>query len=216
MSTTLRFTIAKFFAAAAISLTLTPTGCAQNIEKILHTFTGSDGSGPQEGMVLDSQGNLFGTTAFGGALGCCGTAFELSPGSNGTWTEKVIYDFTLAGFFQGFLPWGALVFDSKGNLYGTTLSGGASSQGTVFQLVPGANGTWTSTVIYNFTGGADGGNPFSSTLIADPSDNLYGTVETGGAYGYGVVFQLAPGANGTWTQKVLHSFKGGNDGLIPF
>src|SRR6267154_868063 len=79
MSTTLRFTIARLFAAAAILLTLTSTGRAQSIEKILHTFTGSDGARPMAGMTMDSQGNLFGTTAFGGAFGCCGTAFELSP-----------------------------------------------------------------------------------------------------------------------------------------
>ncbi len=216
MSATLRFTIARFFAAAAILLTLTASGRAQSIEKILHTFTGSDGAGPMLGMTMDSQGNLYGTTAFGGAFGCCGTAYELSPGSNGTWTEKVIYDFSVGGFSLGGIPWGGLVLDSKGNLYGTTLSGGSSFQGTVFQLAPGANGTWTYTVIYNFTGGADGGNPFASTLIVDASDNLYGTVENGGAYGYGVVFEMVAASNGTWTQKVLHSFKGGNDGIYPF
>ncbi|HWY22560.1 MAG TPA: choice-of-anchor tandem repeat GloVer-containing protein [Candidatus Acidoferrum sp.] len=217
MSTTLRFTIARFFAAAAIALTLTSVGWTQSTEKILHTFTGSsDGSVPEAGMTLDSQGNLYGTTAFGGAFGCCGTVFELSPASNGTWTEKLIYDFSLGGGADGFIPWGGLVFDNKGNLYGTTLFGGTSFQGTVFELTPGANGTWTESVLYSFTGGADGGSLFGSSLIIDGSGNLYGTAESGGAYGYGVVFEMVAGSNGTWTQKVLHSFKGGNDGTFPF
>jgi hypothetical protein len=73
MGTTLRFTIARSFAAVAIALTLASCGWAQSVEKILHTFTGSDGSGPEAGMIIDSQGNLYGTTAFGGVFGCCGT-----------------------------------------------------------------------------------------------------------------------------------------------
>src|ERR1700732_1643750 len=198
MSTTLRLTIARFFAAAAIALTLTSVGWTQSTEKILHTFTGSsDGSVPEAGMTLDSQGNLYGTTGFGGAFGCCGTVFELSPGSNGTWTEKMIYDFSLGGGADGFIPWGGLVFDNKGNLYGTTFLGGASFQGTVFELTHGANGTWTESVLYSFTGGADGGSLFGSSLIIDGSGNLYGTAESGGAYGYGVVFEMVAGSNGT-------------------
>jgi uncharacterized repeat protein (TIGR03803 family) len=215
MSTTLRFTIARFFAAAAIILTLIPAGWAQT-EKILHTFTGSDGGGPQAGLIMDSKGNLYGTTAFGGAFGCCGTAFELSPSSNGTWTEKVIYDFSVGGSSTGFLPWGGLAIDSSGNIYGTTLSGGSNFLGTVFQLSPGSNGTWSEKVLYNFSGGADGGSLFDSSLIIDASGNLYGTAETGGAYGYGVVFELVAGSNGTWTEKTLHNFKGGNDGTYSY
>jgi uncharacterized repeat protein (TIGR03803 family) len=215
MKTTQRFTTARFFAAAAIILTLIPAGWAQT-EKILHTFAGSDGGGPQAGLIMDSQGNLYGTTAFGGAFGCCGTAFELSPGSNGTWTEKVIYDFSVGGSSTGFLPWGGLVIDSSGNIYGTTLSGGANFLGTVFQLSPGSNGTWSEKVLYNFSGGADGGSLFESSLIIDASGNLYGTAENGGAYGYGLVFELVPGSNGTWTEKILHNFKGGNDGTYSY
>jgi uncharacterized repeat protein (TIGR03803 family) len=111
---------------------------------------------------------------------------------------------------------GGLVFDSKGNLYGTTLSGGAFFGGTVFELTPAPNGTWTESALYSFTGGADGGSLFASTLIIDGSGNLYGTTDGGGAYGYGVVFEIVAGSNGTWTEKVLHSFKGGNDGVHPF
>jgi uncharacterized repeat protein (TIGR03803 family) len=216
MTVSARRKIARSFAVGLIILTLTSDGWSQSTEKILHTFTGPDGSMPAGGVIIDMQGNLYGVTSFGGALGCCGVVFELSPASDGTWTEKVIYDFSIGGGADGFLPWGGLVFDSKGNLYGTTLSGGANSNGTVFQLSPGSDGTWTEKVLYSFTGGADGGSLFESTLIVDASGNLFGYSEGGGAYGYGVVFEIAAGSNGTWTQTVLHSFKGGNDGMSPY
>jgi hypothetical protein len=89
-------------------------------------------------MTLDGKGTLYGTTSYGGSLGCCGTAFELSPSSSGTWTEKVIYDFSIGGGADGSIPWGGLVFDGKGNLYGTTFSGGVYYQGAVFELTPGS------------------------------------------------------------------------------
>jgi len=112
-------------------------------------------------------------------------------------------------------PFSAPVFDSKGNLYGTTLSGGANFQGTVYELSP-ANGGWIESVLYTFTGGADGGSVYTSRLTIDSSGNLYGVTNSGGAYGFGVVFELSPGSNGTWTEKVLHSFTGGDDGGNPY
>jgi uncharacterized repeat protein (TIGR03803 family) len=215
MTVSVRSTVARFLTASLILLTLSSTGWAQT-EKILHTFTGPDGSGPWGGVILDSQGNVYGTTTSGGAFGCCGTVFELSPSSNGTWTEKLIYDFSLGGYPTGFLPFGGVVFDSKGNLYGTTLTGGANFAGLVFQLSPASDGTWTETVIYNFTGGADGGNLFASGLIVDSAGNVYGNSNGGGAYGLGAIFEIVAGPNGTWTEKVLHSFQGGTDGSNPY
>ena len=211
-----RLTIARLFATATIALTLCSAGWAQSVEKILYAFSGSDGSVPQVGITLDAEGNLYGTTSYGGSLGCCGTVFELSPSSNGTWAEKVIYDFSIGAGADGSIPWGGLVFDGKGNLYGTAFSGGAYYQGAVFELTPGSDGTWTEKVLYSFTGGADGGALLASTLIVDGSGNLYGTGEVGGAYGLGVVFEIVASANGTWTEKVLHSFAGNNDGASPY
>lgn len=210
--------MAKGFVMVTITMILTISGWAQATEKILYSFTGlSDGGLPQSGLILDSKGNLYGTTSSGGTgITChCGTVFELSPGSNGTWTESVLYSFSsYAGDGGG--PFGGLVFDSKGNLYGVTLYGGASSQGTVYELSPGANGTWSEQVLYSFTGGNDGRSPNSSSLTIDSAGNLYGTTLTGGAYQFGVVFELVAGSNGTWTQKVLHTFTGGDDGATPY
>ena len=207
-------TVARFFAVALFILTLSSAGWSQT-EKIIYTFTVADGGTPEGGVTADSQGNLYGTTSTGGALGCCGTVIELSPGS-GTWTEKVIYDFSLGGGADGFLPYSGLVFDTKGNLYGTTLSGGANFQGTVFELSPGSSGIWTEKVLYSFTGGTDGGSLFDSSLIVDSSGNLFGNSDGGGTYGYGAIFEIVAGSNGTWTEKVVHSFKGGNDGMYPY
>src|SRR5260370_32684701 len=101
------------------------------------------------------------------------------------------------------LPWGGLVIDSSGNIYGTTLSGGSNFLGTVFQLSPGSNGTWSEKVLYNFSGGADGGSLFDSSLTIDANGNLYGAAENGGAYGYGVVFEIVAGSHGILTGKIL-------------
>ena len=196
-------------------------------EKILHSFGGSgDGTFPQAGLIFDSAGNLYGTTTDGGAHSV-GTVFELSPGANGTWTEKILHSFGSGQ--DGYYPYGGLILDKPGNLYGTASSGGASGRlcanfascGIAFQLTPGSNGSWTETVLHNFGSGADGNDPLGG-LIMDPKGNLYGTTAYGGAYASncdtstcGIVFQLT-GANGTWTETVLHSFGNGKDGNGPF
>jgi uncharacterized repeat protein (TIGR03803 family) len=215
MTVKMRFDVARFFAVCLIALSLSSIGWSQT-EQILHTFTGPDGSTPWGGVTADSQGNIYGTASAGGALGCCGTVFELSPGLDGTWTEKLIYDLSLGEGVDGYLPYGGLVFDSKGNLYGSTLSGGTYFGGVVFQLSPAADGTWTEKVLYNFTGGADGGSLFACGLTVDAAGNIYGNSDGGGAYGYGAIFEIVPGPNGTFTEKVIHSFKGGNDGTNPY
>ena len=218
MHTRTRSAVSKIFVLVAITIALSSSGWAQATEKILYSFTGSaDGGYPQSGLAIDSKGNLFGATQDGGSAATCscGTVFELSPGSNGTWTESVIHSFSATNG-DGNNPFGQPVFDSKGNLYGTTLFGGANFQGTVYELSPGANGTWSESVLYNFTGGADGGSIYTSRLTIDSSGNLYGVANSGGTYGFGVVFELSPGSNGTWTEKVLHSFTGGDDGGNPY
>jgi uncharacterized repeat protein (TIGR03803 family) len=199
---------------AAVGLVLLTAPNAPATEKVLYRFSGSDGAGPQAGLTLDGSGNLYGTTVSGGAYGA-GCVFELTPSSNGTWTEKVIYSF--AGFTSadGALTFGGLVFDTKGNLYGATALGGTFSAGTVFQLTPQSNGTWAEKVLYSFTGGTDGSFSYSGVTL-DGAGNLYGTTETGGTGGFGTVFELLSGSDGTWTEKTLHSFMGGNDGGNPY
>lgn len=191
-------------------------------EKVLHSFDqdGKDGTFPAASLILDRDGNLYGRTVEGGPLsGCdnfgCGVAFELSPGKNGKWTEKVLFNF----HFGGGGPQAALVMDKSGNLYSTAYFGGKYGDGVVFELVP-SNGKWTQKVLHSFhRDGKDGSNPDSS-LTLDQGGNLYGTTSNGGPLSgcngqtCGTVFELSPGDNGSWTEKVLHNFSG-KDSAFP-
>ena len=191
-------------------------------ESVLYTFTGgADGGEPLAGLAIDSQGNLYGTTAIGGSFGN-GTVFMLSFAS-GTWTESVLYSFR--GGSDGSYPQAAVTLHN-GSIYGTTYAGGGnyclgapSGCGTIFQLQPGNNG-WTENVLYRFTNGADGAFPYAS-LILDPAGNLYGATTQGGylskncaPYGCGNVFQLKHGPSG-WTLNSLHAFTYDTDGSAP-
>ena len=183
--------------------------------RVLHTFSGFDGAYPIGGLVFDKVGNLYGTTQLGGAFGQ-GAVYQLSRNSDGTWEEIVLYSF--AGGTDGSNLLAGLVLDSSGNLYGTTHDGGINSAvcpaggGTVFKLMPSANGSWIKTVLYSFSGSADGCGLERSGVIFDTSGNLYGTTAFAGSGGFGVVFKLTPGADGTWSQSVLHSFTDFNAG----
>lgn len=152
---------------------------------VLYNFSylGLDGSLPMAPLLLDAQGNLYGTTAGGGEYGY-GTVFKLTPQG----VETVLHSFNQT---DGQEPVAGLIQDVQGNLYGTTASGGLYDgnygYGTVFKIAPGG----TETVLYNFTGGADGANP-EAGLILDANGNLYGTTTNGGAYTYGTVFKLTP------------------------
>lgn len=154
-------------------------------ETILYNFqNGNDGGSPYAGVILDQSGNLYGATVSGGG-GSGGTVFELSPAQGG-WMYAVLYSWPgwpLSASFRN------LFLDASGNLYGTTHCDGYG-YGTVFKLTP-SNGTWTNTLLYNFTGGGNGYNLFSN-LILDNQGNLYGTTSAGGAYGYGIVFEITP------------------------
>ena len=180
-------------------------------ESVLYLFCSlkhcHDGAYPSfASLILDQAGNLYGTTPLGGLISCpsgCGEAYKLTPNPPGSWTETVIHTFTLGK--DGRNPMAGMILDQSGNLYGTTQIGGAYGYGTVFELMPSSNGSWTVEELHQFTGGKDGGNPMAS-LIFDQVGNLYGTTQKGGASGYGVVFKLASNSNERWSETVLHAF----------
>lgn len=208
------------FTGAAIVFGLSSTAHAQK-EQVLHVFTGiPDGQYGTGGLIFDSVGNLYGTTSEGGQSGCgfagCGTVYELSPLVGGGWSEQVLFNFP--GMPGGAQPEGNLLLGPGGNLYGTTDAGG-SGHGVVYELVHNSDGSWTSNVLYTFTGGNDGSNPYVG-LVLDKAGNLYGTTQYGGdltcgfSLGCGVVFELSPNSSGVWTETVLHTFEG-SDGELP-
>lgn len=178
-------------------------------ENVLYTFQGGNDCQPYGALISDLSGNLYGTTS-GDRFSHPGTAYELTPGSGGTWTETVLHTFGTGT--DGRNPVVGMVRDSAGNLYGTTPIGGASNHGVVFELSPGSNG-WTETILYAFTGGNDGAMPYAIPVF-DQAGNLYGVTSQGGSSNQGVAFELSPGSNG-WTEKVLYTFSGGNDGGWP-
>jgi|HubBroStandDraft_6_1064221.scaffolds.fasta_scaffold299014_1 uncharacterized repeat protein (TIGR03803 family) len=187
----------------------------------ISNFLCLDGSFPQAGLVLDSMGNLYGTTPGGGICNNspgCGVVFELSPPAfpGGAWTEDTLYSFCAIGVHcsDGANPYGQLIFDAAGNLYGTTSEGGTGTSGsyggTVFELSPNGIGTWTETVLYNFCANGHNDHCTDGTLpkagvTFDAVGSLYGTTALGGTPkggGAGTVYKLSPGANG-WTESVL-------------
>ncbi len=197
------------------------------VEKVLHNFqlNGQDGVQPVSGLIFDAAGNLYGTTAAGGnttCIGGCGTVFELIPIDGGGWTEKILHSF--GGSPEGAFPQGGLIFDSAGNLYGTTYEGGPRGGfqgGTVFELSPVAGGGWKEKILHHFSRTGPGFP--SSSLIFDAEGNLYGMALGGngsgclGVYGCGTVFELSPMAGGGWSEQVLHNFtKNGTDGNVPY
>jgi uncharacterized repeat protein (TIGR03803 family) len=186
-------------------------------EKILHNFNlnGKDGISPLAGLLLDSAGNLYGTTA-GGASKENGMVFKLIPTAGGSWKETILINFDGG---NGQVPRSGLISDAAGNLYGTTRWGGdGASDGTVYELTPSTGGSWKGSVLHTFGSGTDGQNP-EAGLVMDSAGNLYSTTEQGGVYGEGIVFELSPAGGGTWTETVLHNFNYTNfnaDGGYPW
>jgi hypothetical protein len=196
----------------------TTAGGAWN-KATLYVFQGgSDASLPVTELVMDGQHNLYGRSAEGGTGGA-GAIFELSPPkTHGPWTEKIIYSVVTPTTPKFISSYNGLVRDRAGALY-STLYGGTSGFGEVFQLVPpsSAGGSWTFNTVYNFQGGSDGVTPVG-TLILSPSGKLFGSTLYGGTDGMGTAYQLAPPAQtgGSWTETILYSFTGGsNDGANP-
>jgi uncharacterized repeat protein (TIGR03803 family) len=179
-------------------------------ETVLSSFCRCPNGGePLGGVIFDSAGNLYGTTYVGG--GTWGTVYEFNVTTN---TKTVLYEFRGPQYNDGAYPEGNLIFDTAGNLYGTTDSGGTADNGTVFELQPTGSGSWTEIVLHSFTGKPDGAGP-AAGVIFDTAGNLYGTTIGGGASEYGTVFELTP-TSGTWTETVLYTFTDGADGAIPW
>jgi hypothetical protein len=215
-------------------------------ETLIYKFQGkgaNDGESPNGGLIIDSQGSLYGVTAYGGTGDCvllgvkagCGTVYEISPPKQkgGAWTETILYSFPTAN--QGYLPNGNLVFDGAGNLYGATGFGGGKGTtcdpfyqycGTIFKLRPPRTkgGKWAERVLHSFAAGTDGANP-NGGLVLDSSGAVYGTTSSGGnqgckyqgTLGCGIVFKLNPpvGKGRAWSEKLIYVFKDGNDGATP-
>ena len=199
-------TMAKVMASAVFSallLTVAVPAAAQT-ESVIYSFANPpDAFSPRCNLVRDTAGNMYGTT-FSGGVHNLGAVFMVTP----TGTESVIYSF--AGGADGSHPVAGLFRDAKtGNLYGTTVFGGATNNGAVFMLTP----TGTETVLYSFKGGTDGANPYSSVVRA--GTNIFGTTYNGGAFGYGTVFKVT----GAGKETVLHDFNSAFptlDGSFPY
>jgi uncharacterized repeat protein (TIGR03803 family) len=192
---------------------LQPDGNGNYTEKVIHTFTGgADGSGGSAGrLVVNAAGTIFGLCTTGGANGA-GVVFQLTPVQNGEWNLTTLYAFK--GEPDSGFPYGALVQDAYGNLYGTTYYAGANDLGTIYRLSL-RNGVWTETALYSFKGGTDGSGPISN-LVADASGNLFGTTSEGGAQcSCGTVFKLSVEPNGA-AYRVVYRFTGPPDGAFVY
>jgi uncharacterized repeat protein (TIGR03803 family) len=199
----------------ALAAMLAPSAQAQTYS-VLHFFQGSDGSeNPTAGVTIDEAGRLYGTT-----YNIWGSVFEMRT-VDSKWFFSTLLSLPADGE-KGLKPQGGVIKGPDGNLYGTTVGGGGSCAcGAVFKLQPpptapvSALEPWTETVLYEFKGNPDGSYPGYGDLVFDPAGNLYGTTEQGGVFGQGAVFELSPGSGG-WTESVIYSFSGFNDGGTPY
>ncbi len=178
-------------------------------ETILHSF-GSQGTNPVAGVTFDAAGNIYGTTSTGGHDGN-GTVYQLA--ANSGWAETTLHDFALGT--DGGVPYGGLIFDGSGNIYGATTEGGIAGSnggGTIFELTPNGS-SWTFSTLYVLPGSGISGS--FRNLLLDSSGNLYATTHCDGAYSAGTVYKLT-NSGGTWTYSELYTFTGGTDGLYSF
>jgi uncharacterized repeat protein (TIGR03803 family) len=160
--------------------------------RVIHRFRGTDGDYPVASVILDAKGNLYGTASGGGPQGS-GAVFELIRGQKGSWTEKSLHNFGLNPL-SGIGPQSGLLFDTSGNLWGTTLGGGnlgcKGGCGVVFELTPNSHDTWKESVMHTFV---DEPSSYpAGTLISDPMGNLYGTTEGDGTFTFGSIYELTP------------------------
>jgi uncharacterized repeat protein (TIGR03803 family) len=192
---------------------LTPSGNGYT-ESVLYSFSGgADGATPISGVIMDNNGNLFGTAAYGGLQSCpedpgCGVVFELTNIPGVGWKQSVLHSFT--GGDDGGIPIAGLLADSSGNLYGATIGSLFTNAGTVFELSPSGD-NWSYKTLYTFSGDPQCG-PWGS-LTMDSAGSVYGTTVCDSPNGFGSVFKLTNSQNG-WVYTSLHDFSG-SDGAIP-
>lgn len=184
--------------------------------KIIYLFNGgNDGALPDGRPLVDADGNLYGTTWMGGSQGY-GTIYRLTHSAEGRWVKSILYNFK--GYPDGDTPYGGLIADPAGNLYGTTLGGGMYLAGIAFKLTRNSNGRWTESILHSFGSSVGDGYCPAGPLAFDKDWNLYGTTTCGGTFGWGTVFELAQNSSGQWDESVLYSFRGSlaGDGELPF
>jgi len=180
-------------------------------QTVIHAFTGGDdGSGPGARVTVDGSGKVYGMTPTGGAYGL-GTIYEIRQ-RGVSWRFHVIHSFT--GGADGSSGSAGRMFLNNRNLYGAATTGGLNGAGVVFQLTPTAVGEWNFTTLYSFRGQPDGSFPYGALLRA-ASGKFYGTTYYGGANGIGTVYELSPRPTGEWAERVIYSFRNGNDGNSP-
>jgi uncharacterized repeat protein (TIGR03803 family) len=166
---------------------LTPSNGGWTATTLFNFTGGNTGALPLASVLLDKQGNLYGTTQLGGTY-AVGTIFRLKPTNLGEWAITILHSFT--GANDGGYPEAPVLFDRSGRLYTTTFYGGYYERGTLLRLTPRKNGKWNETVLYDFTGGDDGGNPAAGVILK--KGNLYGTTVSGGADNLGTVYEMTP------------------------
>ncbi|MGA7219573.1 MAG: choice-of-anchor tandem repeat GloVer-containing protein [Candidatus Sulfotelmatobacter sp.] len=188
----------------ALACALAPAAAAKTVKTLL-SFSGTESEG---NLIFDSAGNLYGTTGdqYDPSLI---TVFQLSPNSDGTWTENVLWTSTGGNDPLNIRP--GVIFDASGNV---SRYGGTYGCGAVFELTHQTSGSWPETNLFNFDC-ADSGAYAVGGVTFDKAGNLYGTTPQGGTFGEGIVYQLVPGTGGTWTENILHNFTGGSDGGYP-
>jgi uncharacterized repeat protein (TIGR03803 family) len=200
---------------AGIIYQLTPNLDGTWSETTLHQFgIGSDGVGPSAELVSDGLGNFYSVTLEGGTTGN-GAVYRLTPNLDGTWTETIIYNFQ--GFpSDGSWPNSALIFDSQGNLWGTTLKGGKYDGGTLYELTPNGDGTWAKTFLYQFNQRGPGGWSPRGKLAVDAQGNMYAVTENGGKFNHGTAWKFTISVEGGGSFAPIHQFGSGVDGADPF
>jgi uncharacterized repeat protein (TIGR03803 family) len=186
---------------------LSPADGGGWVETTLHRFTGGpDGRNPFAGLVMDRQGNLYGTAGDGGRQDCssygCGTVFRLAPSTGGTWKFSILHQFSGP---DGATPYPGLVMDGSGNIFGATQAGGSSGVGVIYEMAVLPDGGFSFSLVHDFTNGADSGLPNVPTL--GPAGTLYGT--TLGSNDHPTAFELVPTGKEEWKFKLIYTFQGG-------
>jgi uncharacterized repeat protein (TIGR03803 family) len=191
-------------------LVLIERGFAQ--QAFVYSFSGQQS--PVSGVIFDTNGNLVGAKSITSGFNFNGSIYRLLRNKKGLWFQKVLHNFNFYST-EGYGP-SAVIFDANGNLYGTTIGGGAHGGGTVFKLSPASSGLWPVTILHTFGSDPDGSRQPTYGMSFDANGNLYGVTLQGGPKDGGTVFGLTPASSGDWTEAPVYSFNDGpSDGCHP-